>query len=46
MKNKEIEITDESALIGFYCIAEEDGMVPCDAQCITCLKIERDNDKD
>lgn len=22
----------------FYCIAREDGLVPCETQCITCLK--------
>lgn len=25
----------------FYCIAREDGMVPCETQCFTCLESQK-----
>ena len=32
----------ETGTTNFYCIAREDGFVPCEAQCYACLKMIQD----
>ena len=35
---KDIDKIVEDKTTEFYCIAREDGFVPCEVQCLACLK--------
>lgn len=39
---KEIKESVQDGPMDFYCIAREDGMIPCETQCFPCLKKEQE----